>query len=62
MKVIKHVNCLDMRLLVLKVAYEGPSYVKLKVKYVNAKGNLLHPDTETVRIEKVDFWKWSVCD
>lgn len=51
-----------MRLLVLKVAYEGPSYVKLKVKYVNAKGNLLHPDTETVRIEKVDFWKWSVCD
>lgn len=52
-------SCLDMDLLVLQKTYSGPKYIKLRVFYINRKGQLLHGLSHIVRINKSDFWKWS---
>ena len=57
----RHVNSLDIDIIVTNVSYVGPEYVKLKVLYLNRNYNsIIFPKAETVQIKREDFPKWEL--
>jgi hypothetical protein len=56
----RHISSLDVDLRVVQVAYSGPTYIKIKVLYLNRNlsNEVLWPAPTTATIQREDLWKW----
>lgn len=57
-EVWRHNSCLDMDLLIIKIQYRGPTYLKCKVRFVDRKGNFFDKGPSTVNIQRKHFEHW----
>lgn len=57
MRVYRHMSCLDVDILVLKIRFESARNIVAKVSYYLRNGMALGQE-ETVTISKSDLWKW----
>lgn len=59
----RHVSCLDVDILITKVVFAGPVYIKAKVFYVDRRNQTFYNNfPETVKIKRKDFDKWTYID
>lgn len=56
----RHPRCLDVDFFIVKVQYESPTYIKVKIKYWHRTlKEFIFPDPETVKIQKKDWPNWT---
>lgn len=56
----RHKSCLDMDLVVQKIQWRGPRYIKLRVLYLNRHNGYFFDHTpETIKINYKDYKNWS---
>lgn len=59
----RHRNCLDIDIFILKVKYNGPLYVKVKILYWNRHSHAFCAlEPEVVKIYREEFPKWHLVE
>lgn len=53
----RHQRCLDVDILVDKVVWWGPEYIRVKIRWVNRNGEYVI-GSDNVKIQRKDFSLW----